>query len=295
MNMEDIILSGERFQQLCDVYCGSHYDLHRNPKIAAQPDKHILLDTLTQPWNNPRLIFCYSCALSTFMNKLHLLQNPFILVSHNEDDNVTEQFLPIANHPLLIHWFAQNLMIRHTKISWIPIGIANEMWPHGNPGMFLQTCANLASFPKEYDVFFNFSIHTNQGARQPCKTILEQKGLTFVPTLPLTSYLPVLATHRYAICPPGNGVDCHRIWECLMVGTIPILLRSCFTETIAETIPCILLNSWEDFSLEQIHQEYPRLSHALLTIHSNGTLQFSTFVTKIHSLSKELDPHVSRI
>lgn len=279
--MEDIIVSGERFQQLCDIYCGSHYDLHRNPKIASQPEKHFVLDTLIQPWDNPRLIFCYSCALSTFMNKLHYLQNPFVLISHNEDTNVTEQFLPIANHPLLIHWFAQNLMMHHTKLSWIPIGIANEMWPHGNPDLFFQTCANLSSFPKQYDVFFNFSLHTNPSARTLCYKILEAKGLLFTPPLPLSSYLSILASHKYVICPPGNGVDCHRIWETLMVGSIPILLRSVFTEYIAEEIPCILLDSWEDFRMEQLHEEYPQLSGKLLGLHTSGRILFSRFKTII--------------
>jgi hypothetical protein len=283
--MEDMILSGERFQGLCDVYCGSHYDLHRNPKIAAQPEKHLILDALNQPWNNPRIIFCYSCALSTFMTKLHHLTNPFILVSHNEDNNVTEQFLPIANHPLLIHWFAQNVMMRHTKLTWIPIGIANEMWPHGNPAMFLNTCANLSAFPKEYDVFFNFSLHTNPSARRLCYTTLESKGLTFTPPLPLQTYTPILASHKYVICPPGNGVDCHRIWETLMLGGIPVLLRSVFTEIIAEEIPCILLDSWNDFSIEQLHTEYPRLAAALLQLHKSGRLLFSTFRAAI--LSKD--------
>ena len=286
--MEDIILSGERFQQLCDVYCGSHYDLHRNPTIAAQSEKHLLLDTLNKPWDNPRLIFCYSCALSTFMTKLMYLKNPFVLVSHNEDNNVTEEFLPIANHPLLIHWFAQNMMMRHPKLSWIPIGIANEMWPHGKPSMFLQTCANLTSFPKQYDVFFNFSIHTNPVARNHCRSVLESKGLQFIPQLPLSNYLPILASHRYAISPPGNGIDCHRIWECLLMGVIPVLLRSCFTESIAETIPCILLDSWDDLSIETLHTEYPRLTKKLVELYRSGDFLFSQFKTRIlDQLSKD--------
>lgn len=283
--MEDIILSGERFQELCDVYCGSQSDLNRNPIIAAQVHKHLILDTLNHPWDNPRILFCYSCALDTLMMKLHLLTNPFILVSHNEDNNVTEQFLPIANHPLLIQWFAQNGMIRHPKIRWIPIGIANQMWPHGNPDLFLQPCAQLNSFPKQYDVFFNFSVHTNPTARQSCRTVLESKGLQFTPQLPLSTYVPVLASHRYVICPPGNGVDCHRIWEALLVGVIPILLRSVFTETIAETIPCILLNSWNEFRIEQLHDEYPQLATKLFQLHKSGRLLFSTFRANI--LSKD--------
>ena len=80
--LNDSIISGERLQQICDVYCGSDYDLNRNPLIASQKDKHILIDTVNTEWDNPKLIFCYSCALSTLMNKLHLFKNNFVLVSH---------------------------------------------------------------------------------------------------------------------------------------------------------------------------------------------------------------------
>ncbi len=281
MSAEDLILSGERFQQLCDTYCGSRYDVNRNPKIAAQVHKHMLIEELNRPWDNPSLIFCYSCALPTFMNKLPYLQNPFVLVSHNEDTNVTEEFLPIANHPLLVHWFAQNMSMRHPKLSWIPIGIANEMWPHGKPADFIQMTTQLSSFPKDNLVFFNFNLHTNQAARQYCRTVLESKEILFVPQLPLPMYLPTLAVHRYAISPPGNGVDCHRIWECLMMGVIPVLLRSCFTEAISETIPCILLDKWEDFSIDVLIDSYPALSAKLLSLHSSGILRFSYFRNRI--------------
>ncbi len=37
------VISGERFQQLCDIYCGNINDLKRNPKIAMETNKHLII------------------------------------------------------------------------------------------------------------------------------------------------------------------------------------------------------------------------------------------------------------
>ena len=72
------------------------------------------------------------------------------------------------------------------------------------------------------------------------------------------------------------------------MGVIPVLLRSCFTETIAETIPCILLDSWDDLSIESLHTEYPRLTKKLVELYRSGNLLFSQFQTRIlDQLSKD--------
>jgi hypothetical protein len=225
--LNESIISGERLEQLCDVYCGSEYDLNRNPIIASQKDKHLLIETINTVWDNPNLIFCYSCALSTLMNKLHLFKNKFILVSHNEDDNITEKYLSIANSPLVIKWFAQNIMMKHSKVHLLPIGIANTMWPHGNINNFVNI-KNL-NLDKEDKIYFYFNIHTNSVERELCRNTIQNKGIQFGYSQSHDTYLSDLSKCKFAICPPGNGIDCHRTWKCYYMNVIPILLRSTFT------------------------------------------------------------------
>ena len=31
-----------------------------------------------------------------------------------------------------------------------------------------------------------------------------------------------VARHRFALCPPGNGFDTHRVYEALQLGAIPV-------------------------------------------------------------------------
>jgi len=249
MNFTNLgIITGEKIQEQCDIYLGELNDFKYNPRIARQSTKCLNICSITNSWNNPHTIFVYAHRLMEFIKILPYLQNDFILVSHNSDENIHEKYLRILEHPKLIRWYAQNVMMRHPKLELIPIGIANSMWPHGNLTTFqrvIQTCPS-----KTKTIYFYFSLKTNYDKRSECKGILEKKGLIFEkPQASFEAYLRHLATHKYAICPPGNGIDSHRIWECFYLGVIPIVKRSVFTELLSKQIPCVILDSWSDFTM----------------------------------------------
>jgi hypothetical protein len=246
------MISGELIQELCDVYCGHQSDFDRNPRIRTQTHKHVPLDRISGPWNNPPRIFCYSHCLREFMQILPLLQNDFTLLSHNEDTNIDDSYLALADHPKLLFWHAQNVMFNHPKLGGLPIGIANSMWPHGNQEILSHVVGK--KLEKTNSVFFNFSIWTNRAERTACAEALHY--LPWQPMQEFQPYLETLATYKYAISPPGNGIDCHRIWECIYLGVIPVVLRSTFTERLNRIFPCVLLDKWSDFNVDAVLQMY---------------------------------------
>lgn len=255
MDLGHQIITGERIQELCDVYCGLPDDFRFNPRIFIQHEKCINIHSIKSGWNNPRILFCYGHRLNDFRNILPFIQNNFILVTHNSDENITSTYADIADHEKLIQWHAQNLMINHAKIKMLPIGIANSMWAHGN--LHALETVRKSNLPKTNSFYFYFNVSTNHRERIPCKTILEQKGLLLDSVAPdFATYLQKLTGYKYAICPPGNGVDCHRLWECVYLNVIPVLLRSVFTEKVAELFPCVLLDTWNDFDASALLRDY---------------------------------------
>ena len=56
----DNIITGEKIQDLADVYLGESNDLLYNPFIASQIHKHQLLDMLPEKYDNPPYVFCYT-------------------------------------------------------------------------------------------------------------------------------------------------------------------------------------------------------------------------------------------
>jgi hypothetical protein len=252
----DEIISGEKIQQIADVYLGLPHDFHYNPIIKNQLEKCLDISSITENYNNPKICFCYGGSLNILQEKIQYFQNPFILISHNSDENIDERFMSILNSDKVIKWFAQNLMTVHPKLHFLPIGIANSMWPHGD----LSIINSLINHnQKTKDIYFYFNVSTNQNARLLCKNDLLRKGLKFGTQKDYKNYLDELATYKFAICPPGNGIDSHRIWECYYLNVIPVLLRNTFSEKLQSILPCILLSQWKDFEYTSILAQYESL------------------------------------
>ena len=61
-----ILPSGEKFQELCDVYIGEQSDFKYNPKILTQKDKQLHIYNIPDNYNNPSLVFCYTHLVENF-------------------------------------------------------------------------------------------------------------------------------------------------------------------------------------------------------------------------------------
>ena len=266
------IISGERIQNICDVYCGLKEDFDYNPIISFQKSKHLDISQLSAPFNNPLFVFCYPHRLTLLGSKIDLFQNQFILVTHNSDENITPRYLYIIENPKIIKIYSQNIGFEHPKLVFLPIGIANKMWPHGNSDSLLLTMHN--KIPKTKDVYFYFDVNTNYSKRSECKSILESKGLVFGSPIPNNEYLRSLAQYKFSICPEGNGMDSHRIWESIYLNVIPIMLKTSFTILLKRSYPCILLDSWQDFDMPSILASYNDMNTMLQCVKNTLNLSY---------------------
>jgi len=55
--MLEEIISGERIQQIADMYLGTPGDFMYNPAIFEQIEKHQILDDIDGPFDNPPILF----------------------------------------------------------------------------------------------------------------------------------------------------------------------------------------------------------------------------------------------
>lgn len=190
-----------------------------------------------------------------FVHKFFELEHkkPFILITHNGDIPVNETHLSYLNNPNLISWYGQNVNILHPKLKSIPIGIANEQWPHGNESLFLNMIN--CNIQKEKLVYVNFDINTNINERTYCIKQIQKNGLSMEIKLPFEGYLKELAKSYFVVSPNGNGIDCHKTWEALYLKTIPIVTES-ININHYQNLPIIILKSWSDFDKELFTPEY---------------------------------------
>ena len=272
--MNNIFITGEKIQNLCDIYLGTHY-ITFNPHINKS--KIVNIHNLIQPFDNPKLIYCYTHILSkkninknrhvgvsNFIKKLRLFKNPFNLIFHNSDHKFVNEYLILFEElPLLQHIYTQNMEVNHEKVSPLPIGFANLMWKHGNNKIH-QEVYNMNIY-KTKNIYFNFNINTNKLKRSICLDIIKHKGVSWNNNLPYREYLIELKKHRYAICPEGNGTDTHRFWECLYMDVVPICKKNILNEYYSKFFPIILLNDWGELDINSLNNK-TSINHKYLDI-----------------------------
>lgn len=57
--------------------------------------------------------------------------------------------------------------------------------------------------------------------------------------------------YKYIISPHGNGLDCHRTYEAMCLGCIPVVKTSTL-DWIYRDMPVIILNNWKELTLENL-------------------------------------------
>lgn len=251
------IVTGERLQNVADIYIGTSYYFQYNPMITPQVGKrkHLCEFDNKELYDNPRTVFCYGDLITEFSKIMDLFMNPFVLVTHNSDMNIVDNptINMILEHPKLIRWHGQNVGYIHPKLYFLPIGIANRQWPHGNLEMFDYIFRNYdLSIVKKKWAYMNFKIETNKEKRMKCYEALFNKVQYLALTNPMENLLRMME-YRYCICPEGNGLDTHRLWECFYLRVVPVLLKTPYSLNIKNKtgLPMILLDSWSDFSYSE--------------------------------------------
>jgi hypothetical protein len=66
--------------------------------------------------------------------------------------------------------------------------------------------------------------------------------------IPRTQTWLNMLEYAFVLSPFGNGMDCHRTWEALLCGCIPIVRSSVFNE-LFDGLPVLIVDKWEDISL----------------------------------------------
>jgi hypothetical protein len=249
------IVTGEKIQQLCDIYLGIKGDFRFNPLIGRDTEKHIYLNNINDEFNNPYRVFCYGHNINMLSQKIHLFKNNFILVTHNSDEEIREtiEVNTILNCEKVLKWFGQNICFDHTKLNFLPIGIANSQWAHGNLSLFYDNNFMQNLSIKTNKIYFNFNIKTNVTKRQLCYDSLKNK-LEWLDNVSPLENLKRLSSYEFCICPEGNGGDTHRLWECLYLKVVPIVIESEFTKTLLKTgIPMVILDKWDNIDVNSLN------------------------------------------
>lgn len=224
---------------------------------------------------NDTLYICNKAIRNFVENFFQQITKPFILISGDSDETIfhevisTDLFDKIVNSPLLIHWFSQNCVISHPKITRMPIGLDyhtvanNNYWwnnnirlsPKGQENELIDLQNNSKPFweriPKvysdchfRYDRFGDRKTAIEKISAQPNQLLVMQQSLMI-----RMDTWKQFAQHAFVLSPHGNGLDCHRTWETLILGSIPVM-RTSGLDSLFSELPVLIVKEWEDVNEE---------------------------------------------
>lgn len=215
------------------------------------------------------IVFVRTNYLHDFFTLKHPhIDQPYILISHNEDMVVDDKYLHYIDDKI-IHWFAENALVVHKKITPIPIGIQNFYgYSHGKIAD-LEKIRNNKSV-KDKKILSGFRIESNPEIRNKAFDSAKRCSLVeFVNETDVYKYFEKVSKATHILSPEGRGPDCLKTWEALYLGTVPIVKKLPFTDFFAKAgVPLILINDWNDisdFNKANLEKNTPQvLNHPML-------------------------------
>jgi hypothetical protein len=169
----------------------------------------------------------------------------------------------------LLCWYTKNPCIPHPKLKPIPLG---PKWQWNSWLFFGEDISSHKEIFNTYGLdgynsfktgnkpnllYCNFCVNTTDNPFIKSHTNLRHIWKAHFETIfqwneskYFEDYIIELSSYKFCLCPPGRGLDTHRTWEALMVGTIPIMLTSPL-DPLFTTLPVIIVDS-----IEGIHEDY---------------------------------------
>jgi len=171
----------------------------------------------------------------------------YALVIHNGDDPILEEnldYLQLRFRKI----FAVNMMTANSVCRPIPIGIENKkLFTNGVPSDFQRMIsAGLTPSAERSTLLLQaFSNHTNPGEREKCADVALSLGAKRINSANPREYRRELANSKFVLSPAGNGIDCHRTWEAMYLGAIPIV-RQADWPFMHQELPVFVIEKWSD-------------------------------------------------
>ena len=285
--MENYYVSSRGILKSCD-FCSSN-PISSIRRMAFYPELKKI-----KTMKNPVIYVCNS-ALNHFNTIVPYIDFSFVLVSGDSDDSMPfdvfqpDVFERFITNPYLLHWFSQNMTIDHDKITRMPIGMdyhtmeKKDIW---GPITIASTQEVLLNHVRKYsapfyDRFyegkicyanFHFQMHTKYGQDR-------RDALSQIPTDLV--YYEEQMVHRlkswntqkdyaFIISPHGGGYDCHRLWEGLILGCIPIVKTSPI-DKLYDELPVLIVHSWSDVTTELLIKTVEKFKKK----HLNGEFNYN--------------------
>lgn len=198
---------------------------------------------------------------------INKLENINIGISGHSDHNFTDEYVDSIKS--INKWYAVNNMTTKDNVSTIPLGLTNDCDDSnyhrifGNIESMIDILQN-SNDTKDNLLYMNFSINTNPD-RVLIYNLFDNENWVLKgsnnPTFEgRLEYLKEINNSKFILCPEGNGIDTHRLWEALYMRSIPIVKYRPMFEDFTH-LPILFINNWSDINSEFLEYMYNEISN----------------------------------
>jgi hypothetical protein len=225
--------------------------------------------------NGDSIYICSSALFDFVTNYLPNIRVKFVLVTGDSDSSIPGTSLPelefrkLMHSPLLIAWFSQNLIAspnEYPKFRYLPIGLdyhtlseRDYFWgPKTVPKIQEQLLYAVSNKAKPFYLrkpiaYSTFHFELDRGDRHLAYKQIPKELIFYEPKKNQRLHSWKHQTeYAFVVSPPGEGLDCHRTWEAMCLGCIPILISTPLDD-LFEGLPVLIVKSWEDITAELLN------------------------------------------
>jgi hypothetical protein len=220
-----MLISGKDFSTLCKWVYDPRY-----------PDRTSFSYALVQDGD---WVFLNGDYIAQFLASIPILATKrFTLIIHNSDLPFTEEkFMRLRQH--IYHIYAINTTFRHPRLTTIPLGFADNQLDFLSS--FRPESAN-----RDIEVYLNIKVHHNREKREDCINAFQgDPRVVHRERVSVPDYYADLCRSKFVLCPEGTGIDTHRVYESILCGATPVVLRNSLTH-LYERLPVCIVDRWTD-------------------------------------------------
>jgi len=255
------------FRKSCDMFTLSN----KVNDIHGYFDKEYNFNNLKE--ND--ILYVKTDYIYKFSKIINTLPCKFVLVSGCSDYTIPydlfsrkDEFIAFIENNKIIKWFVKNSVVFHPKIINLPIGVDyNIMYDYNDYNSFakwmgprktpieqekeLVSIKNLSVpfYERQLLIYSNchFQMNTKFGADRVTAIATIPSSLLYLEPSKINRHDGWLnqINYSFVLSPHGNGLDCYRTWEALILGCIPIVKKSPI-DILYEDLPVLIVNNWNE-------------------------------------------------
>jgi len=198
----------------------------KNIEIIYSNNSHVCYQRNQLNISDGDTVFCVNSSIELLFHhvKNENLKN-LILITSQTDDKISKKSIKKLPKQFS-RWYSINVDCTDPQLISIPLGLSNGYDKNLDlDDNLINIDLNNFTKRKENLLYLSFEDNTNIRHRSGLKNYFSQFEWAKIlyKKNEIVEYENDLRISNFVLCPQGNGIDTHRIWETLYCGSIPII------------------------------------------------------------------------